>query len=104
MSAIATLAPSRAKIRAMLAPMPDAPPVINATLFSSLMRPSRLQDRNSVHPDRAAHHIADPGMDHEIGDAVERRLLSVDDRQFGAVALRKFRESGRRIDDQRGAE
>ena len=37
-----TLAPSRAKIRAMLAPMPDAPPVISATLFSSLMRSPSL--------------------------------------------------------------
>src|SRR6516162_10098973 len=37
-SATATLAPSRAKIRAMLAPMPEAPPVISATLPSSLIR------------------------------------------------------------------
>jgi multisubunit Na+/H+ antiporter MnhE subunit len=34
-SAITTLAPSRAKIRAMLAPIPDAAPVISATLSSS---------------------------------------------------------------------
>src|SRR5579883_2600774 len=34
-SATTTLAPSRAKIRAILAPMPEAAPVISATLLSS---------------------------------------------------------------------
>src|SRR5260370_10254690 len=37
MSATTTLAPSPAKIRAMLAPMPEAAPVISATLLSSLI-------------------------------------------------------------------
>src|SRR5207302_10528212 len=48
MSATTTLAPSPAKIRAMLAPMPEAPPVISATLSANLIgvlllgsRPSR---------------------------------------------------------------
>src|SRR3954463_2418046 len=104
MSATATLAPSRAKIRAMLAPMPEAPSVISATLFSSLMRPSRLQDRNSIYPDRSSHHIADAGMDHEIGDAVERGRLAVDDCQLGAVVLRQLGKARRRIDHERGAE
>src|SRR4051794_7050409 len=104
MSATATLAPSRAKIRAMLAPMPEAPPVISATLFSSLMRPSRLQDRNSIYPDRSSHHIADAGMDHEIGDAVERGRLAVDDRELGAIVLRQLGKARRRIDHERGAE
>src|ERR1700751_1642564 len=36
-SATTTLAPSRAKMRAMLAPMPDAAPVIRATLSPSLI-------------------------------------------------------------------
>src|SRR6266571_896419 len=45
-SATTTLAPSRAKIRAMLAPIPEAAPVIRATFSSSriaaLPRKSRL--------------------------------------------------------------
>src|SRR3954452_16382477 len=110
MSAIATLAPSRAKSRTMLAPMPEAPPVISATLFSSLMRylperghlarfraegphfldptiaagnagetPALRCSSLLIHPDRAAHHVADAGMDHKIGDPVERGRLAVDD-------------------------
>src|SRR5271165_5095694 len=37
MSARTTLAPSRAKVRAVASPMPDAAPLISATLFASLM-------------------------------------------------------------------
>src|SRR5215469_18540086 len=40
-SAITTLAPSRAKRRAVAAPMPDAAPETIATLFANLMDPSR---------------------------------------------------------------
>ena len=38
----------RAKMRAMLAPMPEAPPVISATLFSNLMR--HLLERDHIGP------------------------------------------------------
>src|SRR5438045_9495789 len=93
MSATTTLAPSRAKIRAMLAPIPDAAPVISATLFSSLMIPPSC----SVHPDRRAHRIANRFVQYEIGHLVERRRLAVDDDKVCAVMLGELRKSCRVI-------
>src|SRR6266853_3777622 len=93
MSATTTLAPSRAKIRAMLAPIPDAAPVISATLFSSLIVPPSC----SVHPDRRAHRIADRFVHDAIGHLVERRRLAVDDDKVCAVVLGELRKSCRGI-------
>src|ERR1700676_2059345 len=100
MSATTTLAPSPAKIRAMLAPMPEAPPVISATLLSSLIGPSV----RSVHPDRGAERVADALVKQQIGDPIEPGRFAVDDRQGRAIALCQLGKPGRRIDHQRGAE
>src|SRR6266700_806908 len=100
MSATATLAPSPANTRAMLAPIPEAPPVISATLPSSLMVPPC----GSIDPDRGAEGIANPLVDHQIGEFVEPGRLAVDDRQHGAAALGELGERGGRIDHQRRAE
>src|SRR5690242_18676742 len=94
-SATTTLAPSRAKIRAMLAPIPDAAPVISATLFSSLIDDppvAGLDDSNllpqlageqafrdhRVHP---AHDVDDLGDAEADGDA--RQRIGVERRQLG---------------------
>src|SRR5277367_4548498 len=99
-SATTTLAPSRAKIRAMLAPMPDAAPVISATLSSSLIGiPPWFISRDA---DRGAEGLADGAVEHEISEAVEPGRLAVNDDQRGAVALSQFRESGGGIDHERG--
>src|SRR5437762_479051 len=100
MSATTTLAPSRAKIRAMLAPIPDAAPVISATLFSSLIVPPSC----SVHADRRAHRIADCFVQYEIGHLVERRRLAVDDDELGTVVLGELRKSCRGVNHERRAE
>src|SRR6516162_722085 len=95
-SATATLAPSRAKIRAMLAPMPEAPPVISATLSSSLIRPLpwfALNDGDLVpqlpaeqvfrdHRVHAAYDIDDLRHAEASRDAAQR--IGVGRGQFGA--------------------
>src|SRR6516165_9831531 len=89
-SATTTLAPSPAKIRAMLAPIPDAAPVISATLFSSLIDdpplvgPLRSLDDPNLPPQFAreqafrdhrvnpAHDVDDLGDAKADGDARQR--------------------------------
>src|SRR5271155_3569778 len=68
-SATTTLAPSRAKMRAMLAPIPDAAPVISATLSSNLidLPPSETQLEPSPLP-RAGQHGAGLGWGLDDGD------------------------------------
>src|SRR5437764_12133383 len=107
MSPTTTLAPSRAKIRAMLAPIPDAAPVIRATLSSSLIAHppgTRASRPHLIHPDRRAHRVADRFVQDKIGHWVERRRLAIDDDELGAVLLRELRKPGRRINHERGAE
>src|SRR5437016_1699500 len=101
MSATTTLAPSPAKIRAMLAPMPEAAPVIRATLSASLISVFLLERRPLIDADRGAHDIADAVVDDEIGDGVERCRFAVDDRQRGAVALGQLGKTGGRVNDER---
>src|SRR5215472_2017032 len=104
-SATTTVARSRAKMRAMLAPMPDAAPVISATLSASLMISSRPRfGPPSVDLDRLAHGVADRRVQYQIGHPVEPGRLAVDDDQPGAVALGDFGKPGRRVDDQGRAE
>src|SRR6516225_11072926 len=93
-SATTTLAPSRAKMRAMLAPMPDAAPVIRATLSSSLMTDLPLNDGDLLpqlagkqafrdHRVDPAHDIDDLRHPEARRDAAQR--VSVVRRQLGAA-------------------
>src|SRR5215469_9588041 len=109
-SSSTTLAPSRAKVRAISAPKPDAAPVTSAILPARRMRSSKLElDHQIRDPTGAAHHRdpADereragnprserdrgtvvPFRDARIDEAAEHQHVEADQEQHGDLHLKR---------------